>query len=212
MSLRLEGEGGTRRRTAAVAALGLAATVLILPADGWLVSALAPMRTEAGRRVMLMLTQLGHGGMDLGLAAAVVLAGWALGRSHLVQAGLRAAVAVAAAGIAVQVIKHLACRARPNVAEAGTFFHDVPCLWGMWGLYSFPSGHAATAAALAAALGLGVPALRLPLAAVVVVVMVSRVYLEWHFPSDVLAGATLGAIAGILAAAAAGPEGPPSAP
>jgi membrane-associated phospholipid phosphatase len=211
MRSHFEGGGGARRRTALLAALGVTATILVLPADAWLVSALEPMRTEGGRRVMLVLTQLGYGGVDFGVAAVVILAGWVLGRSYLVRGGLRAAVAVAAAGIAVQVIKHLACRARPSVAGGGTFFHHVPCVWGLWDFYSFPSGHAATAAALAAALGVGAPALRLPLAAGVVVVMVSRVYLEWHFPSDVLAGATLGAIAGILAAAPGGPEGTPPA-
>lgn len=208
MRLPLAGEGGARRRTAVVAALGLIATVLVFPADGWLVSAFAPARTEAGRQAMLALTQLGHGGVDFGLAAVVILAGWALGRSHLVQAGLRAAVAVGAAGIAVQVIKHVACRARPDSPGAGAFFHHIPCLGAMWGLFSFPSGHAATAAALAVALGLRVPALRLPAAAGVIVVMVSRVYLGAHFPSDVLAGATLGAVAAVLAAAPGGPPGP----
>jgi membrane-associated phospholipid phosphatase len=167
-----------------VAALGLIATVLVFPADGWLVSAFAPARTEAGRQAMLALTQLGHGGVDFGLAA------------------------VGAAGIAVQVIKHVACRARPDSPGAGAFFHHIPCLGAMWGLFSFPSGHAATAAALAVALGLRVPALRLPAAAGVIVVMVSRVYLGAHFPSDVLAGATLGAVAAVLAAAPGGPPGP----
>ena len=205
----LGGEGDARRRAAALAALGLLATALVLPADGWLVSALAPVRTEVGRRVMLVLTQLGDGAVDFGLAAAVIAAGWALGRSHLVQAGLRAAVALAAAGIAVQVVKHLACRARPMAAAAGTFFHGVPCLGGGPAVFSFPSGHATMATALALALGLRVPALRLPAAAGAAVVWVSRVYLGAHFPSDVLAGATIGAIAGVLAAAPGGRPAPP---
>ncbi|HEY7676022.1 MAG TPA: phosphatase PAP2 family protein [Candidatus Methylomirabilis sp.] len=212
MKLPLEGEGGARRQTMAVAALGLIATVLVLPADGWLLSALASVRSEGGRQVMLALTQLGHGGVDFGLAAVAILAGWALGRSHLVQAGLRAAVAVAAAGIAVQLIKHVACRARPDSPGGGAFFHDVPCLGAMWGFFSFPSGHAATATALAVALGLRVPALRLPAAAGVVVVMASRVYLGAHFPSDVMAGATLGAVAGVLAASPGNPPGSQPAP
>jgi undecaprenyl-diphosphatase len=127
--------------------------------------------------------------------------GWRLGRPHLVQAGLRGVVAVAAAGLAVQLVKHLACRARPKAPGAGAFFQGVPCLGADWELFSFPSGHAATATALAIVLGVQVPALRLPAAAAAAVVMLSRVYLGAHFPSDVMAGATLGLVAGILAMA-----------
>jgi undecaprenyl-diphosphatase len=131
----------------------------------------------------------------------MMLAGWALARSHLVDVGLRGVVAVAAAGLASQVVKHLACRARPGFPTPGDFFHHVPCLGADWGFFSFPSGHAATATALAVALGLRLPALRVPGAAAAAVVLFSRVYLGAHFPSDVLGGATLGAVAGILATA-----------
>lgn len=180
--------------------LGVAVTVLAFGADGWLLSGMALVRTDSGRQAMLVLTWLGNGGVDFGLAAAAWAAGRTLGRPHLVDAGIRAAVAVAAAGIATQVVKHLACRARPGASASGTFFNGVPCLGG-WDVFSFPSGHAATATALALALGLRVPALRLPAAAGALIVVFSRVYLGSHFPSDVLAGVTLGAVAAILAMA-----------
>lgn len=208
MSAPLECNAAARRQAAILAGVGLLATLLALPADAWLVSAFAPARTEAGRHVMVVLTNLGAGWLNLGIAVAIVAVGWSIGRLSLRETGLRAAVAVAAAGIAVQVVKHLTCRARPEFPGAGTFFHGVPCWGAVWGLFSFPSGHATTASALAVALGLRVPALRLPAAVGVAVVMVSRVYLGAHFPSDVVAGATLGAIAGVLAAA---PSGPPAA-
>jgi len=220
MPFQIGHDAGARRHAAALALFGCIATALALSADRGVASAFAAMQTEAGRQGMLLLTQLGNGAVDFALAGAVLVAGWALGRSRLVQAGLRAAVALSAAGIAVQVLKHLACRARPTAAAPGTFFHGVPCLGGEPAFFSFPSGHATMVTALALALGLRVPALRLPAAAGVAVVMVSRVYLGAHFPSDVLAGATLGAIAGILAAAPihspaptplAAPDGP-SAP
>lgn len=196
----LQSDPLARRRAALLAGLGAAATVLAFGADGWLVAGIALVQTDGGRQAMLVLTWLGNGVVDLCLAAALAGAGRGLGRPHLVDAGLRAAVAVATAGIAVQVVKHLACRARPGAPASGTFFNGVPCL-GEWGAFSFPSGHAATATALALALGLRVPALRIPAAAGALVVLFSRVYLGAHFPSDVLAGATLGVVAAVVAAA-----------
>jgi membrane-associated phospholipid phosphatase len=61
---------------------------------------------------------------------------------------------------------------------------------------SFPSGHSASAAAFAVAVGDVLPALRLPLRAAASVVAFSRVYTGVHCPSDVLVGATVGALLG----------------
>jgi undecaprenyl-diphosphatase len=59
-----------------------------------------------------------------------------------------------------------------------------------------PSGHAATAAAAATVVALLHPRLRLPLAALVAAIGLSRVYLGVHYPSDVLAGLALGIVVG----------------
>jgi membrane-associated phospholipid phosphatase len=67
---------------------------------------------------------------------------------------------------------------------------------------SFPSGHSASAAAFAVAVGDLLPALRLPLRAAASVVAFSRVYTGVHYPSDVLVGATVGALLGRLASRA----------
>src|SRR5574341_1795760 len=101
MSVPLECNAAARRQAAILAGIGLLATLLALPADAWLVSAFAPARTEAGRHVMVVLTNLGAGWLNLGIAVAIVAVGWSIGRSSLRETGLRAAVAVAAAGIAV---------------------------------------------------------------------------------------------------------------
>ncbi|MGI5429749.1 bifunctional phosphatase PAP2/diacylglycerol kinase family protein [Streptomyces sp. CA-179760] len=57
---------------------------------------------------------------------------------------------------------------------------------------SFPSGHAASAAAFATGVALESPAWGAVVAPVAASVALSRVYTGVHFPSDVLAGATLG--------------------
>ncbi len=58
---------------------------------------------------------------------------------------------------------------------------------------SFPSGHAASAAAFASAVALEIPALRVPLATLAGLVGFSRVATGAHYPSDVAAGFVLGA-------------------
>ncbi|MFF9123854.1 bifunctional phosphatase PAP2/diacylglycerol kinase family protein [Streptomyces sp. NPDC014889] len=58
---------------------------------------------------------------------------------------------------------------------------------------SFPSGHAASAAAFATGVALESPAWGAAVAPVAASVALSRVYTGVHFPSDVLAGAALGA-------------------
>ncbi|MER7347406.1 phosphatase PAP2 family protein [Streptomyces aurantiacus] len=58
---------------------------------------------------------------------------------------------------------------------------------------SFPSGHSASAAAFAAGVALESPRLGAAVAPLAGAVALSRVYTGVHFPSDVLAGAALGA-------------------
>ncbi|MEU6664973.1 phosphatase PAP2 family protein [Streptomyces sp. NPDC046727] len=63
---------------------------------------------------------------------------------------------------------------------------------------SFPSGHAASATAFATGVALESPAWGAAVAPVAFSVAMSRVYTGVHFPSDVLAGAALGAGAAFL--------------
>ena len=59
-------------------------------------------------------------------------------------------------------------------------------------LASFPSGHSATAFAMAVALGFLMPRLRPPLVVLAVAIALSRIVVQAHFASDIVAGGALG--------------------
>ena len=100
-------------------------------------------------------------------------------------------VAVIASGLATDLLKVICGRARPKL-----LFSDD--LYGFfWGAtradyWSFPSGHATTIAALATALFLLWPRGLLLYVVAALLVMASRVALDAHYLSDVIAGAAIG--------------------
>lgn len=102
----------------------------------------------------------------------------------------RLLLALGLAGLVVDVVtKPVIGRVRPFVdhveyREIGVR-PDTP---------SFPSGHAATAAAGAVAFARIWPAAAIPAWTLAAVIAISRVALGVHFPSDVLAGFLLGAL------------------
>jgi membrane-associated phospholipid phosphatase len=63
---------------------------------------------------------------------------------------------------------------------------------------SFPSGHAASAAAFATSVAITVPAAAIPVGTLAIGVAYSRVHTGMHCPGDVAAGVLLGAGVGIL--------------
>jgi len=126
------------------------------------------------------------------VAGGLALVGGRRGR----RAALAGLTAVGAASFVVnQPMKAAGERLRPDREGLG-----VPAeRWvRMPSSTSFPSGHSASAAAFAVAVGDVLPELRLPLRAAASVVAFSRVYTGVHYPSDVLVGATVGALLGRL--------------
>ncbi|HTM54401.1 MAG TPA: phosphatase PAP2 family protein [Pirellulales bacterium] len=95
-----------------------------------------------------------------------------------------------------------------------TWFNDNPSLigTGTYGFHpfqagddigSFPSGHAARILGFISVWWIAMPASRILLAVASLPMLVSLVAMDYHFVSDVIAGAVLGAIVGTYAAAIA---------
>lgn len=92
-------------------------------------------------------------------------------------------------------LKPLFARSRPC-----WLYPEVPLLLPSPGDFSFPSGHTMGSFAAAGALLAMKHRLAVPALALAAMVGFSRLYLFVHFPSDVLAGAMLGLLAGCCAA------------
>jgi membrane-associated phospholipid phosphatase len=115
------------------------------------------------------------------LTVAVCLLGLRWGRRREVAAGL---AVVVGANLSTQAIKHLLDHHR---------FEPFLGIYQPWH-DAYPSGHTTAAVALAVALFLVVPPARQRLALAIgtgfsALVGLSVVLIEWHYPSDVLAGA-----------------------
>jgi undecaprenyl-diphosphatase len=101
------------------------------------------------------------------------------------------AVGVGLTAVAVMVIKFTVRRKRPE-GELGKIYRRTDP-------HSFPSGHAARAVMLAVvAIGLGPAWLGIVLLVWAAAVVLARVLMGVHYLSDVLAGALLGTLMGIL--------------
>ena len=101
--------------------------------------------------------------------------------------------AVAGAWIVAEISKHFFDRARPSISDS-----EIAPLIKTPSSSSFPSGHAATAAAGALTLSLAYPPFAPLLVLAGLLVTLSRVYLGVHYPFDVLAGVTIGLVMATL--------------
>ena len=123
------------------------------------------------------------------------------GFSRLVLAALAVRIsflfaAIALPSLLVTIIKRVIGRARPFVGGHLDPFLYLPPVWRP-DYASMPSGHATTAFAAAVAVALLWPRLRLPMLIYALLIAASRVVLDAHYVSDVIAGAAAG-VAGAL--------------
>jgi membrane-associated phospholipid phosphatase len=96
-----------------------------------------------------------------------------------------------------ELLKYCIGRGRPFVGGKADAFNFVPFSGG--GAYaSLPSGHAITAAALAFAVAALWPRTRVVMAGYAALILMTRLVLLAHHPSDVVAGALLGVVGVML--------------
>ena len=106
-------------------------------------------------------------------------------------------VAIAVPGLFVTIVKRMIGRARPFVGGHDDPFLYVPFIWRP-AYAAMPSGHATTAAAAAIAIGALWPRTRGVMWLYALLIMFSRVVVLAHHPSDVIAGAVVGAVGALL--------------
>lgn len=194
-----------RRNTVAGAFAATALAVGLGGLDQSLASWFAAPESQASRHVMGLVSELGRPLYWVtGLVALLVAAAFLKRRTdrssprHLSDPACRALSALTLAGMAAYAaagfFKVLVGRSRPSL-----WFGDGTATWGPFGLshewWSWPSSHAAVAAALAMTATRLAPRFGMMFFALALLVMVSRIGLTAHWFSDVVAGAALGLIA-----------------
>lgn len=106
-------------------------------------------------------------------------------------------VAIAVPGLFVTIVKRMIGRARPFVGGHDDPFLYVPFIWRP-AYAAMPSGHATTAAAAAIAIGTLWPRTRGVMWLYALLIMLSRVVVLAHHPSDVIAGAVVGTVGAFM--------------
>jgi undecaprenyl-diphosphatase len=135
------------------------------------------------------------------LLALVVIGaiGYFTHRRAMIWAAFSGLCAGAIGGLTVNIAKIFVGRPRPStpIPDGLHPFH-----FG-WDYASFPSGHSTHCTAITVAVAMLAPRSGFLCACGAVLVMWSRWYLERHYPSDIWAGACLGALIGLLFGTAA---------
>jgi membrane-associated phospholipid phosphatase len=190
----------TGQRNAGIALAGLFAILLAFSVDQPIARAMAGM-DPAVLRVARFVTWFGQGGVTLyptgilvllGLAACYLAPGFAERLAGPIRRVAAIFITVAAAGLADDALKIIFGRARPYVWLAGD---DSGFGFFRYGakFASFPSGHTTTSVAAALALSAVFPRWRPAFLLAALLIALSRIILDVHYLSDVIAGALLGA-------------------
>ncbi len=188
--------------------LAIVATTLLAMAtlDGWWLASAPPVPPSVVA-VFRYVTNLGFSGWFLVPLGVTLLMFAVLKRADApwpAQTVCRAVAtrlgfvftAIAGPGIVVAIAKLVIGRARPNVPSDDGWSFPVLDLHSHHA--SLPSGHTATAFAAAVAVGAIWPQSRMVMWTYAVVIAASRMIVHAHHPSDVIAGAMVGALGALF--------------
>lgn len=129
--------------------------------------------------LMTIVTQLGSTAFSIALAALFLLSE----NPYLNSVGVQLAATLICGQIIVQTVKRLVNRPRPFRALAQTIAVKPPAC-----KYSFPSGHSCAAFCIAFVLASAFTGLGAVFLLMAALVSTSRIYLGFHYPTDVVVG------------------------
>ena len=202
-SRRAEAARKLARHSLWLAMAGAALVIVLMVAFDHTEILLMPPRGTPSLWPIRILTDFGKDEYVLSLlgAALVVLALVAAGlrgsrRALLLGLGTRLQflfLSVAVSAVVAEILKYVIGRGRPFVGGKANPFNFVP-FEGTGAYASLPSGHAVAAFALAFAVSALWPRLRVFMFTYAIVIVLTRLVLLAHHPSDVVAGALVGTV------------------
>lgn len=161
--------------------------------DAKLTQAAGKDRDALPLRILSLIAKLGDQPPLRLVSGAVALGGLAAGNRRLIRAGVRMLIAHQLATTAKDFVKDRVDRTRPNSAknrkQAKVRRGDRTAKKHT----SFPSGHSAGAVSVAQAFAREFPDYRTPAVAAAGVVALGQVPKRAHYPTDIAAGALIGA-------------------
>lgn len=141
---------------------------------------------------------VGEGTHLVAASVGLLAVGWFFSQAAVKSAGVQTLLAHGLAALVVNGLKHLIGRPRPKFAHSGEW--QLAPSWAS-GLDSFPSGHSAATFAVATVLAKRFPVVGPLCLGIAAFVALSRILRGSHFPTDVLGGAVMGVICGVITAA-----------
>jgi undecaprenyl-diphosphatase len=202
-SRRAEAARKLARHSLWLSAAGAALVIVLMVVFDQTEIQLMPARGTPSLWPILILTDFGKDEYVLSVLGIVLVT------VALVAAGLRGArralllglgtrlqylfLSVALSVFVTEILKYLIGRGRPFVGGKANPFNFIP-LEGTGAYTSLPSGHAVTAFALAFAVSALWPRLRVFMFTYAIVILLTRLVLLAHHPSDVVAGALVGMV------------------